>query len=275
MIKEKLYMIINKKQNILYVICAYAFFWILLLLLGGTMLWLGIMDGPLLGIVTILGSWTPTMALFVLFKRLYPKSSIKAFYINAFRERINWKLVLATGAMQLLIFVASVGIVSLTKGLSFSSMFNFSFQTIATGFIISLLSGATGEESGWRGFLQPSVEKSFSLIKSSLIVGVIWTFWHTPLWFLSSGYSGIKLVQYIVAFLISNLSVSVLIGISYHRCKNLFVPMYIHFLFNFFIKVFTGDFLDMMTWFAALYAVAAVGYTLWFQRYNRLGAPAK
>lgn len=238
------------------------------------MLWLGdgqiINVGPIFNIMVVLGSWTPTIALFVLFKKLYPNSSIRKFYRNAFKEQISWKMLLATGALQLLIFIVSVSIVSFTKGVSLLSLLNLSSQTIVMGFVMTLIQGATGEESGWRGFLQTSVEKSFSVIKSSLIVGVIWVFWHAPLWFLTSGYSGVQLVQYIFVFLISVMSLTMVIGICYKRSKNLFVPIFIHFIFNFCITVFTGNALDMMTWFAVLYVIMAVGYIIWFKRNNKI-----
>lgn len=264
-------MMTNKRQNILYVVYAYAFFWAMLLLIGVTMLLFGdgLMGGLPYSILVALGSWTPTVALLVLFKKLYPGSTIRNFYANAFREKISWKLLLTTGALQLLVYIASVSMVSLTKGVALSGLLNLSAQTLVMGFIMTLIQGATGEESGWRGFLQPSVEKSYGVIKSCLIVGVIWGFWHAPLWFLTSGYSGMQLAQYIIAFLISVVSVATIIGICYNRCKNLFVPMFIHFLFNFFNLTFRGDLIDMLTCFALLYAIMAGGYILWFRRCSR------
>lgn len=266
-------MMTNKKQIILYASCAYALFWIVFTLTGGVMLWLG--EGPIFNIMLCLCSWTPTIALFALFKRLYPNSSIKKFYTATFRGKIRWKTILTTTAIQLLIFIVAVSIVSFSNEVPLSYLLNLSPQTVVLGVIMTLIQGATGEESGWRGFLQPSVEKKFSVIKASLIVGLIWGFWHTPLWLLTSGYSGIELVQYIIAFLISILSISTVIGICYNRCKNLFVPICIHFMFNISSAVFIGDALDIFTWFAVLYAIMAVLYILWFQRYNKITASAK
>lgn len=37
------------------------------------------------------------------------------------------------------------------------------------------------EEIGWRGFLLPQLEKYFSAIKSSLIIGFVWGLWHLPI----------------------------------------------------------------------------------------------
>lgn len=35
-----------------------------------------------------------------------------------------------------------------------------------------------GEEFGWRGFLQPRMERRFGVLRGSLIVGVVWVVWH-------------------------------------------------------------------------------------------------
>lgn len=42
------------------------------------------------------------------------------------------------------------------------------------------LAKALGEEIGWRGFLVPTLFKTMSYTRVSLIVGVIWAVWHYP-----------------------------------------------------------------------------------------------
>lgn len=44
-----------------------------------------------------------------------------------------------------------------------------------------ILGGSMGEEIGWRGFTLPLLLKSFNPIKASLILGLIWAFWHFPI----------------------------------------------------------------------------------------------
>lgn len=51
-----------------------------------------------------------------------------------------------------------------------------------------ILGGGGLEEPGWRGFALPQLQKRYSPIHSSLILAVIWAFWHWPMFWL--GYYG-------------------------------------------------------------------------------------
>ena len=53
-------------------------------------------------------------------------------------------------------------------------------------FIIFVITAGLGEELGWTGFLTPRLQARYSALFSSLIRGVLWGFWHIPL-FLFSG----------------------------------------------------------------------------------------
>jgi len=264
----------NRKQNITFVICAYALFWITILLIG-VVIMTGLLpsEGAPMQLMIAVASWTPTIVLLILFKKLFPGSSVKQFYKNAFKERLNCKLVIVVTIVQLLIFFGAVSIIALTKEASFSSLLDLSMQSIIMGVVWTLIQGATGEESGWRGFLQPSLEKTNSVIKSSLIIGIIWGFWHTPLW-LMEGYGGIQLLMYIGGFLLAIVSVSIIIAICYSRCRNLFIPIWIHFMFNFALTGFIGNVLDLIIGLSMLYILAAVGYIVWYKRRDVNGLPS-
>jgi membrane protease YdiL (CAAX protease family) len=53
---------------------------------------------------------------------------------------------------------------------------------------IALISAAyyITEELGWRGFMLPRILSMHTWISSSLLVGIIWSIWHYPLWITSS-----------------------------------------------------------------------------------------
>jgi membrane protease YdiL (CAAX protease family) len=51
--------------------------------------------------------------------------------------------------------------------------------------VFSFFSGPLAEEAGWRGFALPRLQSKYNALVSSLILGVIWCFWHLPLFFLT------------------------------------------------------------------------------------------
>lgn len=52
--------------------------------------------------------------------------------------------------------------------------------SVTVGSLITMLIGGIGEEAGWRGILQPELERRFGLFKGTVLVGLIWGFWHLP-----------------------------------------------------------------------------------------------
>lgn len=44
--------------------------------------------------------------------------------------------------------------------------------------VLFIVLGSYGEEIGWRGFMLPQLQKKYSLVKSSIIIGAFWGIWH-------------------------------------------------------------------------------------------------
>lgn len=253
----------SKNYMMQYVIYTYGLFGLLLLTLGGIATVL--LNGTPLVMrwLTAITAWTPTYVLLLMFKKLHPSSTVKCFYKRAFNVKLNFRLLVTTTIIQIFIFASSVYMVSIQKGIAIISLFDFSFPTVISAFFFTLIQGPTGEESGWRGYLLPVIEKKIGVVKGSLVVSLIWSFWHAPIWFLGTGYSGTDLIKYIIVFVICITSLGFIIGICFYCCKNLFVPIWIHFLFNFLGETFIGSRVDLVAWYAAFYFIAAVGSFLW------------
>lgn len=223
---------------------------------------------PMQLLVTIC-SWTPTIVLLIMFKKLVPDTSRMDFFRNLFRPKINWGMFLTVTAIQLLIALASISIVSFQKEVPILSMVNLSLPMLLYAFFVSLITGATGEEFAWRGYLFPVMAKKSGVIKGSTLLGFIWVFWHTPLWFATSGFFGLDLVIYIAIFMVMIISVSVIIGICYNHNNNLVIPMWIHLLVNFSASFYAGNIenaLDVTIYLALLYLLTAFGFYIWHKK---------
>ncbi|MHA2085578.1 MAG: CPBP family intramembrane glutamic endopeptidase [Candidatus Thorarchaeota archaeon] len=66
-------------------------------------------------------------------------------------------------------------------GPSSASVLGLSFPLLM---ILAVFTGATGEELGWRGFALPRLQRQYSAVTSSILLGFYWGIWHIPGWIL-------------------------------------------------------------------------------------------
>ena len=69
------------------------------------------------------------------------------------------------------------------------------------GVLLLILIGALGEETGWRGYALPQLQRRFSPLTSSLIIAVVWFGWHLPQFFVIATYRDSAPAQYVGMFL--------------------------------------------------------------------------
>lgn len=86
--------------------------------------------------------------------------------------------------------------------------------------------GPLTEEPGWRGFATPNLQQRFSPLTAGLIIGVVWSCWHFPLYF-TPLYGG-GLIPFLFRF-VYNVPFGVLFTWVYNRSSgNLFATMLLH-----------------------------------------------
>jgi membrane protease YdiL (CAAX protease family) len=103
----------------------------------------------------------------------------------------NWRAVrLWTGLPNVLLGIASGASVVLVAAFSAAFFMTESgmdrwrwsaLLQILTLFGPNLLGGPLGEESGWRGYALPRLQRRFDPLTSSLMMGFLWANWHLPL----------------------------------------------------------------------------------------------
>jgi len=68
------------------------------------------------------------------------------------------------------------------------------------GVLLLIFAGALGEETGWRGYALPQLQRRFSPLASSLILAVVWFGWHLPQFWVIATYRDFVPVQYVGMF---------------------------------------------------------------------------
>lgn len=240
-----------------YVFYAYLLFWVMVLGLGGLVSQVLHGSNTAMQWVVVVCSWSPTIVLLFMLKKLNPSLTIKEFYKRAFKDKIkiNYLLFIVLNAAGILIL--SLVMFALIKELPISKQFNFDWSLIPSALLFALLQGASGEESGWRGYLRPELQTKFGFIKGNLILGSIWAFWHAPLWFVSGEYGGLDLILYIVENFVLLTALTIIMAVVMKKRNNLFYAFWIHFCFNL-TMVFCPDNATFFVIFTVLYLISAI-----------------
>jgi len=92
--------------------------------------------------------------------------------------------------------------------------------------VIGILIGSIGEEIGWRSFLQPTLEKSNSVLLASLFVGLIWGLWHighykNGLLFMIGFLIFTVSASIILAWILRDTRYSIIISVLFHTSMNI------------------------------------------------------
>ena len=127
----------------------------------------------------IIAACSPAIAVFVLWQKEPDKKGLK-YFLKSVAKFGNPVLELA---LLCLFLAIRFGIPFLFGNVRITGTW---WQVVIFIPVMFLFGGF--EEVGWRGYLQPVLEKKFGFIVATLINCAIWTLWHIPLCFIKGTY---------------------------------------------------------------------------------------
>lgn len=189
------------------------------------------------GIFRIAGSFMPSIMSIIFTGYYYGVSGIKKLLRKLTIWRINpffYVFVFLYTAMSIYIpsFICSIiGVnykIYINNHIS-SFQLTSPFTTLICFFAVMIFGGPVGEELGWRGFVLPKLQKNVNPLMSSIILGIIWTSWHIPMFYFHVPGYDISFISYLLetiwltilfTWLYNNTKGSLLIIILYHSFDN-------------------------------------------------------
>ncbi|WP_244531582.1 CPBP family intramembrane glutamic endopeptidase [Halogranum amylolyticum] len=151
---------------------AYAFSWV-----G----WLPVVIGmgePIRTLSFVAGGFGPALAGAVV--TWLDGGSVWAWVRQIVRWRVAPRWYLAAIFLPLLVVgLASVAIVLLGTNVD-PTVLSGRLSLVLGSYVFVALIGGGNEEPGWRGFALPRLEEWYAPVPATLILGVVWAFWHLP-----------------------------------------------------------------------------------------------
>ncbi len=131
---------------------------------------------------------SPAIASYVVLKKNNKIADFKEWLKTVFYAPNNISLYLYVVAGLALYFGIHLAVSGRTETVLPFYMFFFSLPG-------NLIIGGL-EESGWMYILQPELDKKYGFVLSSVFVGIIWTLWHVPLFFIPGTNHGEGLINF-------------------------------------------------------------------------------
>ena len=186
-------------------------------------------------IVVPIGAFAPLLAAVTLIFRAGGWSGVKAFFRKAFDFRIKPRYYLLAFLLPFAIhaiahYLAPIFGLQVADTLFPSDLPVPPILIAVPYFFLMLLIGGGQEEFGWRGYAQEPLQERFGVLAASLLIGLIWGFWHLPLWVMpGDGHSTYSFI----AFLMMTTSISVVYAWIYNASGNkLIIAMLFHAMSN-------------------------------------------
>jgi membrane protease YdiL (CAAX protease family) len=141
----------------------------------------------------------PLLAAFAVTAVVWGRVGVRDLLARMARWRLPWRWWAATLSPLAFLAVAlavAAAIGKLPRGSDFGRYSGLPAIGVVAVTVIAVL-GALGEETGWRGFALPLLQRRYGALAAALLVTPIWAVWHLPFFFSVTGYRGFAPVGYV------------------------------------------------------------------------------
>ena len=204
-------------------------------------------------IFLIFGSWMPNIAAFIVLGLIIKRNDgIK----NLMRGWLKWSMhpgwYLLAFSPVLFGFI-TIFIFRWLYGYSPSAEL-FADPVAFIGLLVLItITGAMGEELGWRGFALPWLQLRMNALSASILLGIIWALWHLPLWFAGLGFETIPYW----AYLLIGVSFSIMVTAACNSSGgSLLIATLFHLFLNVSVNMIDNEAFPVL---AAIFVIVSIG----------------
>jgi membrane protease YdiL (CAAX protease family) len=182
------------------------------------------------------GSFGPSVSGLILAYGFGRKAELRSLFRSMINIHIRPKWLLFTFLVLPGVSAVSCLIYWLIGGRLPQPQFELWFVPVAFAYILIFM-GPLGEEAGWRGFALKRMLRNASPMKSAILLGIIWSFWHLPLFFIEgttqNALAAFGLLPAFSCYLLYTVMISVLITLlSVMSNDSVFSSMVFHAIGN-------------------------------------------
>jgi uncharacterized protein len=136
-------------------------------------------------ILAIVSGFGPSLAGIFVVAFFSGHLKFRTWILQCLKWRIDWRWYAAAFCIPPAIMLLSLALYSATGGMIQASISNDKLLLLIANFaLIFVVGGPLGEEFGWRGYALPAITAPLNWRIASLLVGVIWSVWHLPLFYM-------------------------------------------------------------------------------------------
>ncbi len=198
-------------------------------------------DGAITLSLIIVGAFGPALAAVIMTALTEGRAGVGLLFRRIVRVRVAWQWYLMAMFFPLLAYLfLLLPYVLFTPG-QFLRAFGLQGGIALLAYVGAVLSGMVlgsplGEEPGWRGFALPRLQQQIGPFKGSLLLGILWGFWHTPIAFFTvwgQDYQSAGIVLGFLLFILNTISIAVVMTWMFNHTRgSIFLAIMFHSAIN-------------------------------------------